>query len=52
MIITHKKMLVLGYKKTFELLSNVKHILLIDKSEMKDGKIIIKEVHHSFMGEM
>ncbi len=43
-ILTNSRMLELGYKKTYKLLSNAKHILLIDKNEIENNKIIIKEV--------
>ena len=43
-ILTQKKMLKLGYKKTSKLLDDAKTILLVDKNEIENCKIVLKEV--------
>lgn len=48
-ILTYEKMLKLGYEKSFNWLNNANHILLIDKDESIDKKIIIKKVYHFFL---
>lgn len=48
-ILTYEKMLKLGYEKTFNLLNNVNHILLIDKDEIINKKVVIKKVYHFYL---
>ncbi|WP_170234464.1 hypothetical protein [Bizionia saleffrena] len=39
------------YNKVFKLFEKAKHIFLIDKSEIKNKEIIIREVYFSYVGE-
>ena len=50
-ILTIKKMRQLGFNKVFNMFLNAKHIFLIDKSETRDCKILIKEVQLFYIGE-
>ncbi len=51
LILTHKEMIEMGYEHIFKLFNNAKHILLIDKQEIKGDLITIKEVKHFYVGK-
>jgi len=48
-ILTHKKMLDLGYERVFNLFKNAKHILLIDEEDKEKNIIVIKRVFHFYL---
>lgn len=50
-IITHNKLEKIGFKKALKAFLEAKTIFLIDKSETKKGKIILKQVKHFYVGE-
>ena len=50
-ILSIEQMRQLGFNKVFQIFFNAKHIFLIDKSETKEGKILIKEVQLFYLGE-
>ncbi len=47
-ILTQKKMLKLGYQKTYTLFNDSKHILLINKSDIKNKPVFLRSLLFSF----
>jgi hypothetical protein len=50
-IIALEDMQKMGFNNTFKVFKKAKHIFLIDKAEIKDNKLTIKEVFLSYAGE-
>jgi len=50
-IVTGKFMQKIGYVESVRLINNAKTIFLIDKTEIQDKKIFIKEVRYSYIAE-